>query len=306
MSALRISVPSAEHRDRLGDLGDDVEVIVWDWSDPAPDGPLDLAVRPYAFARDGLERLDPERVAAVQGQALGYDDVAGVLPAGIRYCNAVGVHEESTAELAVTLALASQRGLDRFARAQPSGAWLSGEYPSLLDARVLLIGYGGIGRAVARRLEGFGVEITAVARSEREVEGRWVRSMTALPELLPEADVVIVAVPYSEQTHAMVDEDFCARMRPGALLVNVARGKVADTDALTRHAQNGRLRLALDVVDPEPLPAEHPLWNTPGVLISPHVGGSTTAMHRRVDALVRDQVDRLRSGRGLANVVVGP
>lgn len=306
MTRLRISVPSAEHRERLSDLAEDVDVEVWDLVGPAPRERIDLAVRPYDFLTDGLGRLDPEQVFAVQGQSLGYDEVPAVLPAGIRYCNAVGVHEESTAELAVALTLASQRGLDRFARAHASGAWLSGEYPSLLDSRVLLIGFGGIGRAVARRLEGFGVAIVAVGRSAREVEGRWLRSVDELPDLLPAADVVIVAVPYGPSTHAMVDDGFCARMRPGSLLVNVARGKVADTDALTRHAQRGHIRLALDVVDPEPLPPGHPLWNTPGVFIAPHVGGSTTAMHRRVDALVRDQVARLRAGRELANVVLGP
>lgn len=306
MRHLVVTVPSEQHRDRLGDLGDDVDVLVWDLAGAPPAPRIDLVVRPYDFATDGLGRLDPEQVVAVQGQSLGYDDVPGVLPDGIVYCNAVGVHEESTAEIAVALTLASLRGLDRFARAHETGAWLAGRYPSLLDAQVLLVGYGGIGRAVARRLDGFGARITAVARAEREVEGRWIHAMRELPDLLGEADVVIIAVPYGPQTHQLVDDAFCARMRSGALLVNVARGKIADTDAITRHARAGRLRLALDVIDPEPLPPDHPLWSTPGVLISPHTGGGTTAMDRRVDALIVEQVQRLREGRDLAHVVLGP
>lgn len=306
MSGVRITVPSTEHRDRLGDLGSDVTVDVWGFDGPPPAGHIDLAVRPYRFGTTGLEYASGDQVSAIQGQALGYDDIADQLPAGVRYCNAVGVHEESTAELAVALTLASQRSLDDFARAHATGAWLAGEYDSLLDSRVLLIGYGGIGRAVARRLSGFGVTIDAVARSAREVEGRWVRAMEDLDELVPRADVIIAAVPYGSSTHGLIDDDFCTAMKPGALLVNVARGKVADTDAITRHAQSGHIRLALDVVDPEPLPSDHRLWSTPGVLIAPHVGGSTVTMHRRIDAIVADQVVRIREGRELAHLVLGP
>lgn len=301
---LRISVPDEGFVDRLADLRDRVELLVWDLTGAPPPGRIDLAVRPYAFGTRGLSTLDPGRVRAVQGQSLGYDEVPAVLPPGIVYCNAVGVHEESTAELAVALTLAAQRGIDRFARAQTTGEWLSGEYPSLLDRRVLLLGYGGIGRALEHRLAGFGVEIVRVASRARPQEHPRVHGTGELPELLPRADIVIVAVPYGPATHRLVDDAFLSAMRAGALLVNVARGRVADTDALLDHARAGRVRLALDVIDPEPLPPDHPLWTTPGVLIAPHVGGSTTAMHRRVDALVREQADRLLSGRPLAHIVI--
>ena len=162
------------------------------------------------------------------------------------------------------------------------------------------MGFGSIGRAIARRLRGFECEVVAVARTAREVDGVPVHPVDALPELLPDADVVILIVPLTSATRGMVDAAFLARMRDGALLVNVARGPVVDTDALLAECASGRLRAALDVTDPEPLPADHPLWRTDGVLISPHVGGNTTAFLPRARRLVAEQVQRHRAGRATA------
>ena len=235
----------------------------------------------------------------VQLLTAGYENAVRYLPAGVTLCNAGGVHDASTAELAVGLTIASLRGLDSFARAMPSGAWLYGRREALADKRVLVIGAGGVGRAIRARLEPFEAEVVLVGRTARA----GVESADALESLLPTADVVILAVPLTEQTHRSVDTRFLALMRDGALLVNVARGSVVDTDALVEQVAAGRIRAALDVTDPEPLPPDHPLWALPGVLISPHVGGNTSAFLPRARRLVAEQLRRFAAGEPLMSVV---
>jgi phosphoglycerate dehydrogenase-like enzyme len=209
------------------------------------------------------------------------------------------VHDASTAELAVALVLASLRGIDDFARAMPHGEWIHDRRSSLVDRKVIIIGAGGVGRAIANRLIPFEAEVTLVAKSQRP----GVVSISELPSLLPKVDIVILAVPLDGHTTGLVDDAFLSRMRDGALLVNVARGGVVDTAALLRHVQQGRIRAALDVTDPEPLPPEHPLWRTPGVLVSPHVGGDSSAFIPRAKRLVESQISRWLSGNLLEHVV---
>jgi phosphoglycerate dehydrogenase-like enzyme len=177
---------------------------------------------------------------------------------------------------------------------------------SLADKRVLVLGYGNIGRAVVRRLLPFEVSVTAVASRARDGDDLVdaVHGIDELPDLLPHHDVVVVIVPLTDATRGLVDAEALALLPDGAVVVNVARGPVVDTDALVAECASGRLRAGLDVTDPEPLPADHPLWTTPGVLITPHVGGATDAMRPRAVALVRRQVEALRDGRPLDNVVV--
>ena len=235
----------------------------------------------------------------VQLLTVGFDAVLDYMPEHVTLCNAVGIHDAGTAELAVGLILASLRGIDDFARAMPRGEWIHESRTSLVDRKVLIIGAGGVGQAIAQRLNPFEVEITQVARSQRS----GVMDITELPSLLPKADIVVLAVPLTVTTKRLVNDSFLSQMRDGALLVNVSRGGVVDTDALVQHAQQGRIRAALDVTDPEPLPPEHPLWQIPGVLISPHVGGNTSAFLPRARALVENQIARWRNGEPLAHVV---
>lgn len=171
-----------------------------------------------------------------------------------------------------------------------------GRRTSLADRRVLIVGYGSVGKATARRFNAFDVTLTAVASRARAGDDLvdTVHGIDELPELLPDHDVVVVIVPLNDSTHQLVDEAFLSAMPDGALLVNVARGPVADTDALVRHA--GRLRIALDVTDPEPLPDGHPLWTAPDVLITPHAGGNTTALVPRMAELLREQLTRVAAG----------
>lgn len=289
----------AEQLDATAVRLDGIEIVVWDGDpDPVPAG-AQFYVPSYMTGDWALAAMaSMPRLEVCQLPTAGYEHALAHLPAGVTLCNAAGVHDASTAELAVALMLARLRRVDDMARAMPEGAFLHGRFDSLADRRVLIIGAGGIGQALARRLDGFECEVTMVGRSARD----GVQSREDLPGLLPAADVVVIAVPLDDTTRGMVDAPFLACMRDGALLVNVARGGIADTSAIL--SESGRLNFALDVTDPEPLPPEHPLWRAPGVLISPHVGGNTTAFLPRLARLVEDQVRRWRSGALLANIVV--
>ncbi len=259
-------------------------------------------VPPYLGPPSTLELIkEMPNLEAVQLLTVGFDAALEHVPEHVTLCNAVGVHESATAELAVALVLASLRGIDDYARAMPQGAWIHDRRSSLVDRTVIIIGAGGVGKAIADRLIPFEVDITVVARSQRP----GVVSISELPHLLPDADIVILAVPLDAQTRKLVDDAFLTRMREGALLVNVARGGVVDTEALIRHVKQGRIRAALDVTDPEPLPSHHELWRTPGVLISPHVGGDTSAFVPRAKRLVDSQISSWSRGDPLAHIVRG-
>jgi phosphoglycerate dehydrogenase-like enzyme len=301
---LRVSLPSQELADAVEPPAA-VELFLWDLTGEAPADHFDLVVPPYMGKPDALTALAAVDVGLVQSQAIGYDGVAAVLPAGCRFANAAGVHETSTAELAVGMMIASQRGIAEFARNAATGTWDHGQRPSLADRRVLLVGYGGVGKAIEARLLPFETEVTRLASRAREDEGGKIYGIDSLYEQLPLHDIVVVSVPLGEQTRHLVDGKFLAAMPDGALLVNVARGPVADTEALLRETSTGRLRAALDVTDPEPLPQDHPLWTVPGVLITPHVGGASTAMLPRMARLIRKQIGLLQAGKEPVNVVLG-
>lgn len=284
----------------------------WDGGPDFPADPADCVyyVVPYMKGMEVAIRPLPamRSVRVVQTLSAGIDHVEPglpLLPEGVRLCNAKGVHEASTAELTLALILASLRGIPGFVRGQDAEEWRDGFYPALADKSVLIVGYGSIGAAIEDRLVPFEcARVARVARSARATERGEVRALADLPELLPDADVVIVSTPLTEQTKGLVGADFLARMKDGALLVNVARGPVVDTKALLAEVESGRLTAALDVTDPEPLPAGHPLWHAPGVLISPHVGGSTSAFMPRAKRLLVEQLTRFAAGEPLRNVVV--
>jgi phosphoglycerate dehydrogenase-like enzyme len=239
------------------------------------------------------------RLRLVQLLSAGAEKFIGRLPDGVILCNARGAHTPATAEWAVTATLAAQRGIPFFVREQDAARWSFTTHRTLVGARLLVIGAGDIGRTIGRMLAGFDVELTYVARTARD----GVRSTADLPELLPHTDVVILVVPVTEETRGMVDAAFLAAMPDGALLVNAARGVVVDTDALVAELTAGRLRAALDVTDPEPLPPGHPLWTAPGLLLTPHVAGEVPQTGERSAATVVDQLGRILAGEPLVNVV---
>jgi phosphoglycerate dehydrogenase-like enzyme len=297
-----------EAEQRLGGIPDGIEVDVYradgaNWPDSIAD--VEFYVLPYLKGEEVLDRVgEMRRLEVIQTLTAGVENFLPHVPEGVILCNAAGVHDTSTAELAVALALASGRHLDQYARNQLSGIWDSRLGISLADQRVLIIGYGNIGAAIERRLAGFEVaSVTRVARRPR-TDPVPVHRIEDLPQLLPNADVVFLVAPHTPQTEGMIGSQELAVLPDRAVLVNVARGKLVDTDALLAETSTGRIRAALDVTDPEPLPPEHPLWRTPGVLIAPHVGGPSSAFFPRADRLIAAQLGRFAAGRELENRII--
>lgn len=252
-------------------------------------------------ALEPVRRMPQLRVLQVPNA--GYDDALAYLDREIVLCNARGVHDQSTAELAVGLAIGARRGFASFAAHQHDGRWAHQRFPSLADSTVAIVGYGSIGRTVRDMLRPFQVDVIPFTRSGQD----GARRVSTLRDSVGDFDVIILVLPLNGDSVGMVDADFIARMREGAALVNVGRGGLVDTDALVAALQAGRISAGLDVTSPEPLPAGHPLWSAPNCIITPHVGGDSTAFEPRGRALVQHQLARLAAGQELANVVrVGP
>ncbi len=309
---LTATVPGADLTGRLADLAaahpHDLRLVRWDLDGPldaATAAAVDLVVVPHYFVRPGGFAVlhDLPRLRYVQLPSAGYEHARPHLPPGVVLCNGRGVHDAGTAELALALTLAAQRDLPRAVRAMDEGRWDAPFGPSLADRRVLVVGQGSVGRAVVARFRPFEVDLVRVARTARDDADGHVHGVDELVDLLPHADVVVLAIPLSRTSYHLLDAAALARLKDGALVVNVARGKVVDTDALLAELTAGRLRAALDVTDPEPLPPGHPLWHAPNVLVTAHQGGNTDATHPRIAALVRRQIEALLAGREPDNVV---
>ncbi|AFR09111.1 2-hydroxyacid dehydrogenase [Nocardiopsis alba] len=259
---------------------------------------------PYVPSTQGVdERLDiigrmPE-LRVLQLVSAGYEQVLDLVPDHVTLCNGRGLHDASTAEHTLALILAAQRELPRWAIDQRERRWTPSPQRSLADSRVMIVGYGSIGRAIERRLLPFETEVVRVAGRARPDED--VHGVDELHALLPEVDVVVLVTPLTEATRGLFGRREFSLLRDDALVVNVGRGPVLDTEALI--AENGRIRAALDVTDPEPLPVEHPLWEAPGVYFTPHVAGGSAAFYPRARAFMDEQLARWAKGEALANVV---
>ncbi len=309
---ITVSVPTQDVADAIGRVAADARVVIWDPRES--DVPIEererISIACLAHGTGG--RRVYERLAqcpdlkVIQIPSAGYEHAAPFVPPGVALANARGVHDTRTAELALLLALASQRELPRYVEAQARAAWEpTVTSASLADRRALVVGYGSIGAAIGARLRACEVEVLGVARSARIApDGTIIHAFGDLPSLLPKAEIVFLVTPLDDSTRGMVDAAFLAAMPDGALLVNVSRGGVVDTDALVAELQSGRLRAALDVTDPEPLPSDHPLWSAPGALISPHIAGWAQLTDRRYVALVHAQIDARRRGDDPVNFVM--
>ena len=255
----------------------------------------------YMGGRPALELTKKmPNLKVLQVPNAGYDDALEFLRPGITLCNGRGIHDDSTAELAVGLTIASLRGFATFVRDQDKGEWVNKNYDSINDRKIGIVGFGSIGTTIARMLSGFSVEIVAFTQSGRDNT----IAITDLDKHLPSLDVVILILPLTKESKHLFDARRLALMKDGALLVNVARGPIVDTDALVKELNSGRITAGLDVTDPEPLPKGHPLWSAKGVLISPHVGGNSSAFEKRARRLIESQLDLLAQGKPLNNVIV--
>ena len=280
--------------------------VAWDPRDE-PAGEVlgaQVWVPPYATtgSEDNMRRAFEAltELSVVQLMTAGVDPWPRFVPSGVALCSGRGVHGGSTAELAVALTLATLRGLPEYVEHQQRSDWSrSSRHESVIDRTVLMIGAGDIGQRVAAALSALGASVSMVGRTPRD----GVLGLADVPARLPATDIVVLAVPHTPDTEHLVDAPFLSALPDGALVVNVGRGALVDTDALLAEVSTGRLRAALDVTDPEPLPADHPLWTAPGVLITPHVGGGVDGWLGRAQRLIADQVERLHDGRPLRNVV---
>jgi phosphoglycerate dehydrogenase-like enzyme len=292
--------PVAERR-LLGELAG---VHVYPAAGPLPaslgDGDLLVAGNDPLRALEAASHVGGLRY--IQTFSAGVDRIVERIPPGVTLCDAAGVHDVAVAEWVVMAILASRRRLPEHVDGQRSGTWredrLTGD--DLEGATVVLLGYGAIGRAVEARLAPFGARFVRIARQARA----GVHAITDLMAVLPGADIVVILVPLTPETSGVFDAAAIAAMQPGALLVNASRGKIVDSVALTAAVLDGRIRVALDVTDPEPLPAGHPLWSAPGALITPHVASDVHRQDERAWRLVLDQVGRLARGETPINIVV--
>jgi phosphoglycerate dehydrogenase-like enzyme len=235
----------------------------------------------------------------IQSPNAGVDDVIPLRPKGVTLCNAAGVHDASTAELAVGLAIAARRGFAQFAKDQSVGKWAHTTHAALTDSKIAIVGHGNIGKTIARMLSGFEVKVTSFSKSGTD----GALTMDIFDEQLSTFDVIILIVPLNAQTRHLINAARLAKMKDGAALVNVARGAIVDTEALLAELNAKRIFAALDVTDPEPLPVGHPLWSAPNTIITPHVGGDSKAFEPRGRALVEAQLARFAAGQPLVNVV---
>jgi phosphoglycerate dehydrogenase-like enzyme len=288
-------------RQRLDDVAD-VHVFPAAGPIPADLGHGDLLVAGYDAARALEVAPHLHGLRFLQTFSAGVDRIVGRLPPGVTLCDAAGVHDVAVAEWVVMAILASRRRLPEQIDGQRSGTWrenrLTGD--DLDGATVILLGAGSIGGALEARLAPFGVRFVRIARHQRP----GVHQLAEFPMLLPGADVVVILLPLTSETAGIFDAAAIAAMQPGALLVNASRGKIVDTVAMTAAVLDGRIRVALDVTEPEPLPAGHPLWSAPGALITPHIGSDVRREEERAWRLVHDQVARLARDEPPINVVV--
>jgi phosphoglycerate dehydrogenase-like enzyme len=298
-----VCLPDTPERAHMGALPANVDVrLVPPEPAPVPDlAEVDLIV-PLMRTRTPLLELlagPPGRLRVIQTLSAGVDWLVGNVPKQVMVCNARGVYDAPLAEWVVGAILAMQRGLVQARDAQARREWDEIEPPELAGRRVVILGLGSIGTAISNRLRPFGVEVIGVARTARD----GVRGLADLDEVLPEAEILVNILPLTGETRGLLDARRLGLLPDGALLVNAGRGRTIETSALVEELQAGRMRAALDVTDPEPLPGDHPLWGLPNVLISPHMAGDSPGSTIRSFELAGDQVRRFAAGEPLINEV---
>jgi phosphoglycerate dehydrogenase-like enzyme len=298
-----VCLPDVPERVHMGEFPANVDVrLVPLEPDAVPDlAEVDLVVPLMRIRGPLLERLagPPGRLRVIQTLSAGVDWLVGRVPGQVTVCNARGVYDAPLAEWVVGAILAMERGLVQSRDAQARGAWEAIEPPELLGRRVVILGLGSIGTAIADRLRPFGVELIGVGRTARD----GVRGLAELDEVLSDAEILVNMLPLTGQTRGLLDARRLGLLPDGALVVNGGRGRTIETAALVAELQSGRIRAALDVTDPEPLPPDHPLWALPNVLITPHMAGDSPGSTIRAFELAGDQIRRFAAGEPLINEV---
>ena len=301
MVDMTVLVPHDEGVAELADVPG-VTPLRYDPDADLPDGAeaAQVLVAPFLATSEAVamtEKLPELRL--VQLLTAGAEAWVGRLPDGVALSDCRGAHGGATAEWIASVLLAVYRHLPRFTLAQQEGRWDYHQTEELAGKRVLIIGAGDVAENTVRRLAPFEVETTLVGRRARD----GVHGIDEVLDLLPRHDACVVIIPLTDGTRGLVDAEFLAAMPDGAVLVNAARGPVADTDALTAELTSGRLRAAVDVTDPEPLPAGHPLWAAPGLLLTPHVGGSVPQAMPRAYRVAAEQIAAFARGEQPPNLV---
>lgn len=268
---------------------------------PAAAELAEVLVPAFLTGPESIDLTALPKLRLVQMLTAGAERWIGRLPDGVMLSNARGAHGGSSAEWAVAALLTVYRDLIEFADARRQRRWHYHQTDTLAGKRILGIGAGDLGIELRRRLEAFDATLTLVGTTARA----GVHGVDELPALLGDHDAVVLMVPVTDQTIGMVDAQFLAAMADGAILVNVARGPIVQTEALLAELDSGRLRAALDVTDPEPLPLDHPLWTAPGLLLTPHVAGSSRGSLERAYAVVTAEITRYAAGEPPKNLVRG-
>ena len=298
-----VSLPDIPERAHMGELPANVDIrLVPPEPEPVPDlADVELIV-PFARTREPLLELLAQgggRLRVIQTTSAGVDWLIGRVPEHVMVCNARGVYDAPLAEWVVGAILAMQRGLVQARDAQARGDWDVIEPPELLRRRVVILGLGSIGTAIADRLRPFGVQLIGVGRTARD----GVRGLAELDDVLRDAEILVNILPLTGETAGLLDGRRLSLLPDGALVVNAGRGRTIETSALVEELRTGRIRAALDVTDPEPLPPDHPLWGLPNVLITPHMAGDSPGSTIRAFELAGDQVRRFAAGEPLINEV---
>ena len=263
-------------------------------------GKIDFYVPQYMGGKETFEyALKMKSLSYFQVPNAGYEDAIEFTPKGAILCNARGVHDAATSELAIGLAIGVRRGFHDFVRAADRGQWTHKRYPSFNGSNIAIVGFGSIGQCLGRALTGFDVSVTGFSRSPKNGS----LSMDALDGLLPTFDFVFLTLPLNAQSLHLFNAKRLALMKDGSVIINVARGRIIDTEALVSELNSGRLFAGLDVTDPEPLPVGHDLWSAKNLLLSPHVGGNSDIFESKGKIFVENQLAALALGKEPENIV---
>jgi phosphoglycerate dehydrogenase-like enzyme len=318
---IRLGVEDSIDNWYLRDLPTGVELIRLP-AEPQEDIEIDFWITSLSNATSRRQVPHLKALKVVQALTAGVDALIDLVPAGAKLCDSRGVHDIPTAEWAVTAILAMQKNLPFLFEIQRQADWSAKDgagqihllsrdaFPNpscpvlvdeIADKTILIVGYGAIGKAIEDRLAPFGPRFVRVARSERA----GVEPVARLDDHIPQADIIVLMTPLTSETRHLMNGSRIARMKPGALLVNAARGAVVETDALVAALHERRIRAAVDVTDPEPLPPTHPLWKAPNLLITPHVATDSSMFRKRAFKFASEQVERYLRGEELLNIVTG-